>query len=76
VRDNYIDVYQDEDFYVDKFAIDYVRMPKSVSYERNQDLELPEHTHDEIAKAAASYLAAMAADQRYEYLESESRRSE
>jgi len=76
VRDNYIDVYQDEDFYVDKFAIDYVRMPKRVSYERNQDLELPEHTHDEIAKAAASYLAAMAADQRYEYLESESRRSE
>lgn len=76
VRDNYIDVYQDDDFFVDKFIIDYVRMPKRVSYERNQDLELPEHTHDEIAKAAASYLAAMAADQRYQYLESESRDSE
>lgn len=76
VRDNYIDVYQDEEFFVDKFVIDYVRMPKRVSYERNQDLELPEHTHDEIVKATASYLAAMAADQRYKYLESESRDSE
>lgn len=76
IRNNYIEFYVDEDFYVDSARIDYIRWPKRVSRNRNQDCELPESTHDEIVANTVAHLSGVIADQRYKILESEAQKSE
>lgn len=76
IRNNYIDFYLDQDFFIDKARIDYIRWPKRISKARNQDCELPESTHDEIVASTVAHLSGVIQDQRYQILESEARSAE
>lgn len=53
VHEDFIDVYTDKSFIVDKVIIDYLRLPKKINLsEPNDTIELPKQTHEEIIQLA------------------------
>lgn len=76
IREGFIDVYYDESFFVTKVKMDYVRWPKPMSYNLNQDCELAEHTHDEIVSGAVAYMMGSIGDERYQFAMAEKEKAE
>lgn len=51
INEKGVDIYTDKKFIAKSCIINYLRYPKKINY-KNQDCELPQHTHEEIVDGA------------------------
>jgi hypothetical protein len=65
IRGEYIDVYTNDIFIIDKVKITYIRKPKEISLSLGVSCELPEHTHQEIVDMAVSSILEGISDPRF-----------
>jgi len=65
IRGEYIDIYTNDIFIIDKVKITYIRKPKQISLSLGFGCELPEHTHQEIVDMTVSSILEGISDPRY-----------
>ena len=65
IRGEYIDIYTNGIFIIDKVKITYIRKPKEISLSLGVGCELPEHTHQEIVDMAVSSILEGISDPRF-----------
>lgn len=66
INENFIDIYTDDTFIIEKVLISYIRIPKRISLRLNQTSELAEHTHQEIVDLTVSFILELIQSQRYQ----------
>jgi len=66
IRGEYIDIYTNDIFIIDKVKITYIRKPKQISLSLGISCELPEHTHQEIVDMTVSSILEGISDPRYQ----------
>jgi hypothetical protein len=66
IRGEYIDVYTNDIFIIDKVKITYIRKPKEISLSLGVSCELPEHTHQEIVDMTVSSILEGISDPRFQ----------
>jgi len=76
VRGDYIDIYTNDIFIIDKVKITYIRKPKEISLSLGISCELPTHAHQEIVDRAVSSILEGISDPRYSAHQSEVRQNE
>jgi len=75
-RENFIDIYTNDEFVVDTARVDYIRRPQRMSKSLGVGCELPEHTHQEIVEMAIKSILESVQDSRYQSQSIESMESE
>jgi len=76
VRGDYIDIYTNDIFIIDKVKITYIRKPKEISLSLGISCELPTHTHQEIVDRTVSSILEGISDPRYSVHQGEVRQNE
>ena len=76
IREDFIEVYTDDTFIVDRVSILYIRRPVEVSITTLTDCELPIHTHREIVEMAVDSILEGISDPRYRTHQMETLKSE
>ena len=66
MRGQYIDLYTNDIFIIDKVKITYIRKPQQISLSLGISCELPEHTHQEIVDMTVSSILEGISDPRYQ----------
>ena len=66
IRGQYIDLYTNDIFIIDKVKITYIRKPKQISLTLGISCELPDHTHQEIVDMTVSSILEGISDPRYQ----------
>ena len=76
IRGEYIDIYTNDIFIIDKVKITYIRKPKQISLSLGIGCEFPDHTHQEIVDMTVNSILEGISDPRYASHQSEVSKNE
>ena len=63
---NTVELISDSNYTIDDYHLTYLKSPDTVVYSTGTDCDLPEHTHDEVVKLAASMMLENIEQPRYQ----------
>ena len=66
IQENFVDIYTNNEFVVDKVKLKYIRRPQRLSKSLGVGCELPEHTHQEIVEMTIKSILEGVQDPRYQ----------